>query len=88
MTSCREQWKPPVLMVAINFAFAIVNVLFKKILDEGTNQMVIVTYRLAVSTLFLTPIAFFLERYVLLASFIDFVSCKFVNSIEFFFPFL
>ncbi|CAN0889153.1 WAT1-related protein At3g30340 [Linum grandiflorum] len=49
-------------MIVINFGFALVNVLFKKALDEGTNEMVIVAYRLAVSTIFLTPIAYYRER--------------------------
>ncbi|KAK9280633.1 hypothetical protein L1049_014329 [Liquidambar formosana] len=61
------QWKPVVAMVAVNFALAMVNVLLKKILNEGrTNHLVIVTYRQSVSTIFLTPIAYFWDRYQLL----------------------
>ncbi|KFK30724.1 hypothetical protein AALP_AA6G019100 [Arabis alpina] len=39
-----------------------VNALVKKVLDGGINHMVIATYRLAISTLFLLPIAYFWER--------------------------
>ncbi|KAF9688014.1 hypothetical protein SADUNF_Sadunf02G0153000 [Salix dunnii] len=56
------QWKPAVGMVVVNFAFAIVNVLFKKILDRGTNSVVIATYRLSISAIFLSPIAYYWER--------------------------
>ncbi|KAJ6334768.1 hypothetical protein OIU77_024878 [Salix suchowensis] len=56
------QWKPAVGMVVVNFAFAIVNVLFKKILDQGTNSVVIATYRLSISAIFLAPIAYYWER--------------------------
>ncbi|KAI5598979.1 hypothetical protein BDE02_02G167400 [Populus trichocarpa] len=56
------QWKPVVGMVVVNFAFAIVNVLFKKILDEGTNSMVIATYRLSTSAIFLAPVSYYWER--------------------------
>lgn len=56
------QWKPVVGMVVVNFAFAIVNVLFKKILDQGTNTMVIATYRLSTSAIFLAPVSYYWER--------------------------
>ncbi|KAJ6940661.1 hypothetical protein NC651_006713 [Populus alba x Populus x berolinensis] len=49
-------------MVVVNFAFAIVNVLFKKILDQGTNSMVIATYRLSTSAIFLAPVSYYWER--------------------------
>jgi hypothetical protein len=35
--SC-EEWKPFIAMIAVNFAFAIVNILLKKILDEGMDH--------------------------------------------------
>ncbi|XP_059444559.1 WAT1-related protein At3g30340-like isoform X2 [Corylus avellana] len=61
MKSC-EEWKPFIIMVAINFAFAVVNILLKKVLEEGINHLVLVTYRLSISTMFLAPIGYFLER--------------------------
>ncbi|XP_011039732.1 PREDICTED: WAT1-related protein At3g30340-like [Populus euphratica] len=56
------QWKPVVGMLVISFAFAIVNLLLKKMIDQGTNNMVIATYRLSSSATFLAPIAYFWER--------------------------
>ena len=53
---------PVSAMLAINFAFAVVNLLLKKVIDEGLNNLVIVTYRQAISAMFLTPIACFWER--------------------------
>ncbi|XVF22250.1 hypothetical protein REPUB_Repub12eG0157400 [Reevesia pubescens] len=61
MNSC-GQWKHVVAMVAVNFAFAITNVLIKKLLDEGVNHIIILTYRQAISAVFLAPIAYFWER--------------------------
>ncbi|XWS46332.1 hypothetical protein CRYUN_Cryun14cG0056300 [Craigia yunnanensis] len=60
--NCSGQWKPVVAMIAVNFALAITNVLFKKILDEGVSHIIILMYRQAISAVFLAPIAFFLER--------------------------
>ena len=59
--SC-EEWKPFIAMIAVDFAFAIVNILLKKILDEGMDHLVFVTYRLTISTMFIAPIGYFLER--------------------------
>lgn len=64
------EWKPVVAMVVVNFALAIVNLLLKKVLNEGTNQLIIVTYRQSISAIFLGPIAYFWNRY----SFLNFSS--------------
>lgn len=58
-----EQWKYVFAMVVINFAFGLVNLLLKKALDKGLNHLIIVTYRQAISAIFLAPIAYFWERY-------------------------
>ncbi|KAL4383202.1 hypothetical protein GQ457_15G025920 [Hibiscus cannabinus] len=58
---CR-QWSFVVVMVAVNFAFAVTNALFKMILDQGTSRVIILVYRQAISTLCLTPIAYVRER--------------------------
>ncbi|KAL5572253.1 hypothetical protein UlMin_021850 [Ulmus minor] len=60
--SCCGQWEPLLTMIAINFAFAIVNLLLKKTLDEGVNNLIIVAYRQTISAIFLIPIAYFWER--------------------------
>ncbi|XP_074279604.1 WAT1-related protein At3g30340-like isoform X2 [Silene latifolia] len=41
---------------------AVLNILFKKVLNEGDSQLVIVTYRLIIGAFFLMPIAYFCER--------------------------
>ena len=61
MKSC-EEWKPFIAIIAVSFAFAIVNILLKKILDEGMDHLVFVTYRLTISTMFIAPIGYFLEK--------------------------
>nr|AAC19291.1 similar to Medicago truncatula MtN2 (GB:Y15293) [Arabidopsis thaliana] len=62
MGYCDGKWTPVIIMVMINSALGLANALVKKVLDGGVNHMVIATYRLAISTLFLAPIAFFWER--------------------------
>ncbi|CAN6565895.1 unnamed protein product [Malus baccata var. baccata] len=59
--NCWGKWKLVIVMLVINLALAIVNVLLKKTLDGGLNGLVIATYRQSVSAVFLTPIAFFWE---------------------------
>ncbi|KAI4371904.1 hypothetical protein MLD38_010200 [Melastoma candidum] len=59
--SC-EEWKPFILMLAIDLAFAIVNILLKQMLDGGMNHLVFITYRLVISASFLGPIDYFAER--------------------------
>uniref|UniRef100_A0A6N2MRY2 WAT1-related protein n=1 Tax=Salix viminalis TaxID=40686 RepID=A0A6N2MRY2_SALVM len=61
MADCNE-WKPFIAMITVDFAFAIVNILLKKVLDEGINHLVLITYRLSISALFLGPIGYFWER--------------------------
>ncbi|KAM7280281.1 hypothetical protein ACFE04_007415 [Oxalis oulophora] len=62
-TSCNE-WKPSILMIVIEFSFALVNILLKKVLDEGINHLVLITYRLFISTMFLAPFSYFWESAV------------------------
>ncbi|PHT67246.1 hypothetical protein T459_26733 [Capsicum annuum] len=64
MSTCFKQWKPIFAMIIVEFGFAVVNTLFKKILNGGMDQLVASTYRLAVSAIFLAPLAWFLERNV------------------------
>ncbi|KAF5952472.1 hypothetical protein HYC85_010416 [Camellia sinensis] len=58
---CCEKWKPFAAMVAVDFALAVVNILLKKVLNEGVNHLLIVTYRQSISAIFLSLIAFFWE---------------------------
>ncbi|KAK9713658.1 hypothetical protein RND81_06G042700 [Saponaria officinalis] len=57
-----QKCKPVVVILAVYFVMAVLNILFKKVVDEGKNELVIVTYRLTVGALFLTPVAYFFER--------------------------
>lgn len=61
-SNCGE-WKPVFAMVAVDVAFAIVNILLKRVLDEGISHLVLVTYRQAIAAVFIAPIAYFRERY-------------------------
>uniref|UniRef100_A0A5B7BT96 WAT1-related protein n=1 Tax=Davidia involucrata TaxID=16924 RepID=A0A5B7BT96_DAVIN len=61
MKRCHE-WYPVVTMIAIDFSFAIMNILLKKVVVEGMNHLVFITYRQCISTLFLAPIGYFVER--------------------------
>lgn len=58
------KWAPMIVIIVTNMIAGMVNALIKKVLDGGINHMVIATYRLGISTLFLLPIAYFWERYV------------------------
>ncbi|KVH95242.1 Drug/metabolite transporter [Cynara cardunculus var. scolymus] len=55
------KWYPVLVMIAVHFAFATINVLLKKVIDDGLNHLVFITYRLTVATIFLAPVAFFFE---------------------------
>ncbi|XP_074263494.1 WAT1-related protein At3g30340-like [Silene latifolia] len=61
MAECLK-WKPVIVILAVYFVLALLNILFKKVLDDGQSQLVIVSYRLIVGAIFLMPIAFFCER--------------------------
>lgn len=58
-----REWRPFIAMVIIDFAFAVSSVLLKKVMDVGMNRLVIITYRQSISTLFLLPLAYCVERY-------------------------
>ncbi|KAL6350072.1 hypothetical protein AAG906_004007 [Vitis piasezkii] len=60
--NCHEQLKTVAAMVAVNFAISVANVLIKMILDQGANYLVVITYRQSISTVFISAVAFFLER--------------------------
>nr|AAC62788.1 F11O4.14 [Arabidopsis thaliana] len=56
------KWAPMIVLIVSNMIAGMVNALVKKVLDGGINHMVIATYRLGISTLFLLPVAYFWER--------------------------
>ncbi|KAJ8562970.1 hypothetical protein K7X08_031422 [Anisodus acutangulus] len=57
-----QKWKAVAAMIFVEFALAVVNALFKKVLSKGMNQLVITTYRFSIAAILLTPLACFLER--------------------------
>ncbi|XP_019164992.1 PREDICTED: WAT1-related protein At3g30340-like isoform X2 [Ipomoea nil] len=62
MMNCLNSWKPGAAMIAVNFAFAVANILFKMVLNRGVNQLVLTTYRQSISAIFLVPIGCGMER--------------------------
>ncbi|KAL9685290.1 hypothetical protein QQ045_022738 [Rhodiola kirilowii] len=54
--------KPVSAMVTINFAFAVSNILIKKIMELGADHLVIIAYRQLASAILISPIAYLLER--------------------------
>ncbi|XP_031101195.1 WAT1-related protein At3g30340-like [Ipomoea triloba] len=60
--NCLNSWKPVVAMIGVNFGLAVLNILFKIVLSKGMNQLVLATYRQAISAIFLAPIACCMER--------------------------
>nr|KYP38915.1 Auxin-induced protein 5NG4 [Cajanus cajan] len=73
MKNC-DEWKPFLVMIAIDISLTMVNILLKKVLQEGMNHLVFITYRLSVSTIFLAPIGYFKEREILI--YITVFSCR------------
>ncbi|XP_027348616.1 WAT1-related protein At3g30340-like [Abrus precatorius] len=61
MKNC-DEWKPFLVMIGIDFSLTVVNILLKKVLEEGMDHLVFITYRLSISTIFLLPISYFRER--------------------------
>lgn len=61
------QWcsrlKPVVVMLVIDAAYAVMNIMIKKVIDEGTNRLVLIIFRQFIAALVLAPIAHFRERY-------------------------
>ncbi|MCL7044311.1 hypothetical protein MKW94_020608 [Papaver nudicaule] len=57
-----SEWQPAFLMVVIEFALATVNVLLKKVVDDGMDHLVLITYRTLFAAVFLAPMAYFWER--------------------------
>ncbi|XP_057773626.1 WAT1-related protein At4g01440-like isoform X2 [Salvia miltiorrhiza] len=56
------EWYPVMAMVGIDMAFAVSNILLKKVVNDGIDHLVFITYRQSVSAVFLFPLAYFLER--------------------------
>ncbi|KAJ0968556.1 hypothetical protein J5N97_025473 [Dioscorea zingiberensis] len=55
------EWKPAILMLIVVVAFAAMNTMIKKVIDEGMNKLVLITFRQLIATLVLAPLAYFSE---------------------------
>lgn len=60
--------KPAAAMVLIQTAFAGVNILYKLALNDGMDVKVLVAYRYIFAAAFISPVAFFIERYIYIYS--------------------
>ncbi|XP_076912084.1 WAT1-related protein At3g30340-like [Bidens hawaiensis] len=56
------KWCPVLVMIAVQFTLATVNVVLKKVIVDGLDHLVFITYRLIIAAIFLAPVAFFFER--------------------------
>ena len=57
-----HEMESPLVMVVIQVALAGVTILYKLAASNGMNLMLVVAYRFILATVFLAPLAFFLER--------------------------
>ncbi|RRT73244.1 hypothetical protein BHE74_00015972 [Ensete ventricosum] len=59
-----QRLKPAAAMVLIQTVFAGVNILYKLALNDGMDVKVLVAYRYIFAAAFISPVAFFIERYM------------------------
>ncbi|XP_028801003.1 WAT1-related protein At1g68170-like [Neltuma alba] len=57
-----EGLKPAMLMVVLQLTYAGINVLYKLAVNDGMNLRIVIAYRYIFATIFIAPLAFFLER--------------------------
>lgn len=55
--------KPAILMALVQSVYAGVNVLYKLAVNDGMNLMILIAFRFLFASLFMLPLAFFLERF-------------------------
>jgi TRAP-type mannitol/chloroaromatic compound transport system permease small subunit len=54
--------KAPFLMVLIQIAYAVNAILYKLVANEGMSLCVLVAYRYLFASIFMIPLAYFVER--------------------------
>jgi uncharacterized membrane protein SpoIIM required for sporulation len=59
-----EAARPAAGMVGVQVLFSVLNILIKLALNDGMDARVLVAYRFMFAVVVLSPIAFFVERYV------------------------
>ncbi|XP_042391227.1 WAT1-related protein At3g30340-like [Zingiber officinale] len=65
LCGCRGWWRRGrvvAMMLAIDAAFAVMNIMIKKALDAGTDRLALITFRQLVAAVVLLPVAHFRER--------------------------
>jgi drug/metabolite transporter (DMT)-like permease len=80
-----EAARPAAGMVGVQLLFSVLNILIKLALNDGMDARVLVAYRFMFASVFLCPIAFFVERFapaLLHASFIICVCACFFLKFE------
>jgi TRAP-type mannitol/chloroaromatic compound transport system permease small subunit len=55
--------KAPFLMVLIQIAYAVNAILYKLVANEGMSLCVLVAYRYLFASIFMIPVAYFVERW-------------------------
>ncbi|KAF4369727.1 hypothetical protein G4B88_022125 [Cannabis sativa] len=77
--------KPALLMMVAQIAYAGVNVLYKLAANDGMSLKVIVAYRFLFATVFIFPLAFFIERGSLVQNLyiqsLNVTSATYINSL-------
>ncbi|KAG6508998.1 hypothetical protein ZIOFF_034381 [Zingiber officinale] len=66
LCGCRGWWRRGrvvAMMLAIDAAFAVMNIMIKKALDAGTDRLALITFRQLVAAVVLLPVAHFRERF-------------------------
>jgi uncharacterized membrane protein len=58
-----DEWRPVMAMLVFNLISAVMAGLVKMALQQGMDILVLVTLRQLVATAFLSPIAYYKERY-------------------------
>jgi hypothetical protein len=58
-----EAARPAAGMVGVQLLFSVLNILIKLALNDGMDARVLVAYRFMFASVFLCPIAFFVERF-------------------------
>lgn len=75
---------PTIVMMLVQFGFAGVNIFYKLAAADGMSFRIIIAYRFLFASAFILPIAFFLERYLILPFFSHFLSPTQINCCFYF----
>jgi len=54
--------KPVLLMIVVQSIYALVNIMFKIVINDGTSLSILIAYRFIFSTAFIVPFGILFER--------------------------